>query len=51
MGRYEDCEVCGERFHNECIKNYLVYTVVGEGSEEEVVAHCRDCKPKKKGGE
>lgn len=41
MQRYEDCEVCGERYHNEFIKQYLTQTIVGSGTTEEVIVHCK----------
>ena len=52
MDRYEDCEVCGERFHNEYIKRYTTETIVGDENNFKVITHCKSCKPKKsKGGE
>jgi hypothetical protein len=41
MQRYEDCEVCGERYHNEFIKQYLTHTTVGSGTTEKVIVHCK----------
>jgi hypothetical protein len=47
MEKYEDCEVCGERYWNEFIQRYLTETIVGTGNGFKVITHCKSCKPKK----
>ncbi len=47
MSRFEDCEVCGERYHNEYIDRYTTETIVGTENDTEVIIHCIECKPNK----
>ena len=45
---YTDCDICGERYHNEFIEMYTTETIFGTGNETEIITHCKSCIPKKK---
>lgn len=45
---YTDCDICGERYHNEFIEMYTTETIIGTGNETEFITHCKSCIPKKK---